>query len=435
MSAGFFQVLFMSFLKHWGRRLRERAQLLSAIRRHVAVIEFSPTGTILSANPTFLSAVGYELNEVVGQHHAIFCDPGLVRSRAYQRFWAQLAAGESQRGTFQRRDARGRLLWLEATYFPVTAPSGEVTKIVKIAADVTIEGQQRQRQQAVFAAIDRSMAVIEFTPEGVVITANDNFLNTMKYPLEAVEGQHHRLFCDDDFYREQPNFWQALAAGEFKSGKFGRIAADGSRVWLEATYNPVLDAEGRVEKVIKFATDITARVVQAQQVQQAAEVAQLTASQTASIIDRGREAIVVSANTSQRIAHQLAEADATLDKLRDQARNIEKIVATIRSVADQTKLLALNAAIEAARAGVHGRSFAVVADEVRQLAARTSSATGDIDAVVQQNLTVMAEVSEVIQELSQAAEQGTTEVSAVEGIMQEIQLGANHVLSAVRQLH
>ena len=425
----------MSFLKQWGQRLREKAWLLHAIRRHVAVIEFTPQGQILTANAPFLEVMGYELEQIVGQHHALFCEPELVRSSGYRRFWAQLAAGRSQRGTFARRDAQGRVVWLEATYFPVATRSGTVSKVVKIAADVTHEVQQRLRQEAVFAAIDRSMAVIEFTPDGVVLAANDNFLATMGYARDAIVGQHHRLFCDEAFYREHPRFWQELAAGDFKSGKFGRIAADGSQVWLEATYNPVLDEAGQVVKVIKFATDITARVLQAEQVQQAAEVAHLTASQTASIIDRGREAIVVSANTSQRIAHQLAEADATLDKLRDQARSIERIVATIRSVADQTKLLALNAAIEAARAGSHGRSFAVVADEVRQLAARTSGATGEIDAVVRQNLAVMAEVSDVIQELSQAAQQGTSEVSTVEGIMHEIQLGANHVLSAVQRLH
>ncbi len=425
-------------MKLWQRlrnRLRRQGRILRAIRQHVAVIEFLPDGTIADANPAFLAVVGYGRDDVIGQHHAMFCRKADARSAAYRQFWRALQAGESRRGTFERRHASGRALFLEATYFPVLDRRGRVERVVKIAADVTAETRQRTDQQAVFTAIDRSMAVIEFEPDGTIIQANDNFLAFMGYSQSDIAGRHHRLFCDEGFYRNHPAFWDQLARGEFKSGQFARRTAHGHEVWLEATYNPVFNAAGRVVKVIKFATDITERVQRAAQAQQAAELAHTTAAQTAGIVDRGREAIVVSAGTSHRIAAKLGETNATVERLRDQARQIESIVATISGVATQTKLLALNAAIEAARAGTHGRSFAVVADEVRQLATRTTAATAEVDAVVHANLAILSEVAAAIADVDTYARQGSSEVSQVEDIMQEIQLGATGVLSAVQRLH
>ncbi|WP_298721165.1 PAS domain-containing methyl-accepting chemotaxis protein [uncultured Oceanisphaera sp.] len=406
----------------------------SAIKNHMAVIEFTPNGDILDANPAFLSVVGYSLAELQRENHRLFCDPVLVQSAEYRRFWQQLQQGRGQSGTFSRRNRQGDPIWLEANYFPVCDQNGTVIKVLKLASDITVKQRQLESQQAVLDSLHKSMAVIEFMPDGTIISANENFLTTMSYRLEQLTGKHHRLFCEDNFHRDNPGFWQELAGGEHKSGRFKRFDAAGRELWLEATYNPILDARGKVARVVKFASDITTRVQQAQQAREASELASVTAIQTSHIAERGAGSLLASVNTSSRIAGDLAQAMQLIERLNERARNIEDIVATISSVADQTNLLALNAAIEAARAGEQGRGFAVVADEVRQLAGRTSRATAEIGQVVQQNRELTAQVSTAITDVSGVAEQGKLQVQEVEAIMDEIHQGALAVQRAVAGL-
>lgn len=405
-----------------------------AINSHMAVIEFTTEGEILSANSRFLDAVGYSLAEVQGQHHRLFCDPALVRTSGYRDFWQQLRQGRAQSGTFQRLNRQGQLVWLEATYFPVLDEQGNVVRVLKIASDITEKQHQLDGQRAVLSALHRSTAVIEFAIDGTILTANDNFLATTHYRLEQITGKHHQLFCEPEFYRQHPNFWRELAAGEHKSGSFKRIDAMGRELWLEATYNPILDDKGQVTRVVKFASDITERVLASQRNREASEMASVTAIQTAHIVERGTGSLSESVNTSSRVASDLEQAMQVIERLNEQARNIEEIVATISSVADQTNLLALNAAIEAARAGELGRGFAVVADEVRQLAGRTSRATAEIGQVVQQNRELTAQVSTAIIEVAGVAEQGKQQVQEVEVIMDEIYQGALAVQRAVGSL-
>lgn len=405
-----------------------------AIRAHMAVIEFTPQGEVVAANELFLAMLGYSLFEVEGAHHSLFCTPELAQSREYRSFWQQLKQGLSQSGTFSRLHRQGKTIWLEATYLPVFDEQGAVSKVIKIASDVTEKQQQLAANKAVLDALHLSMAMIEFATDGTIITANENFLTTMSYRLEQIVGQHHRLFCDDDFSRQQPHFWQQLASGQYKSGRFKRFDATGREVWLEASYNPILDENGKVVRVVKFASDITARVLQAEQAKEASEIASVTATQTASIAGRGYHILESSVATSTQIAADLEQTMMMIQHLNEQARNIEAIVATISSVADQTNLLALNAAIEAARAGEQGRGFAVVADEVRKLAGRTSKATTEIDQVVQQNRELMVRVSAAITAVTQVADQGKRQVLDVENIMSEIHQGALAVQKAVAEL-
>ncbi|MFP2770121.1 methyl-accepting chemotaxis protein [Oceanisphaera sp. KMM 10153] len=405
----------------------QNQQLLTlqrAIREHVAVIEFTPEGEILDANEDFLQAVGYSLEEVKGKHHRMFCEAELVESSGYRIFWQRLREGEHQEGTFLRVTRDGRKVWLQATYFPVQDESGRVLKILKIASDITEKQHQLNRQQAVLAALDRSMAVIEFSMDGTVLTANENFLSLMGYRLQQVVDQHHRLFCDDDFYREHPDFWEELSACEHKSGRFRRLDANGQEIWLEATYNPILDELGRVERVVKFASNITRRVQQSRRNQLASEQACDIAVKTSQIVEQGNTTLQASVHLSTRVSKDLEQAMEVINQLNEQARNIEDIVATISSVAEQTNLLALNAAIEAARAGEMGRGFAVVADEVRQLAGRTSKATTEIGQVVQQNRELTAKVSAAIIDVTGVAEQGKQQAQKVETFMHEIHEGA-----------
>ncbi|MFD1006964.1 methyl-accepting chemotaxis protein [Oceanisphaera ostreae] len=402
-----------------------------AIRSHMAVIEFTPQGEILDANNGFLAVVGYSLTEVQGAHHQMFCAPQLVNSAKYREFWQQLGQGQSQSGAFARLNRQGDVIWLEATYFPVLDEQGTVVKILKIASDITEKQHRLDAQQAVLSALHLSMAVIEFSVDGNIISANDNFLSTMSYREEQIKGQHHRLFCDEEFYQQQPHFWQELASGQHKSGRFKRFDATGREIWLEASYNPILDDGGKVTRVIKFASEITARVQRGQQAREASEVASVTATQTASIAEQGSRFLQASVATSSQIADDLEQATLVIQRLNEQARNIEEIVATISSVADQTNLLALNAAIEAARAGEQGRGFAVVADEVRKLAGRTSKATAEIGQVVQQNRELTVQVSAAITAVTLVADQGKQQVLDVAGIMTDIHQGAQAVQEAV----
>lgn len=417
------------------RKQRDEARaVLDAVRDAVAYIEFEPDGTILDVNDNFLDVVGHDRKDVVGAHHRIFCDPAYAASAAYREFWDILRRGETHGGTFPRFTADSERIWLEATYFPVRDDNGEVVRVVKIASDVTRHAEELRDREAVLSALDRSMAVISFTPDGEVLSANQNFLDTVGYSLEAVRGQHHRIFCDESFYRDHPHFWAELGAGEFKTGRFRRLRADGSAVWLEATYNPIFDENGRVERVIKFATDVTASVHAAERTREASTLAHSTAEQTATIAARGADSLRTSIETSDQVRDLVAQAKAVITNLDAESKNIEAIVATINAVAKQTNLLALNAAIEAARAGERGQGFAVVADEVRELAARTSAATDEIDEVLRGNLEYTAEVVRRIENASEVADRGREQVRTVEEIVREIREGAAHVLDSVASL-
>lgn len=178
---------------------------INAIKQHVAWIEFLPDGEILSANQQFLEMTGYSLSEIQGKHHRIFCDTEYVRSSEYHHFWQTLASGESVTGIFERFSKQHQRFYLSATYFPVCDDKGEVYKVIKIASDITARHQELEQKEAVITALDRSMAVIEFTTDGKVITANSNFLTHMGYALSDIVGQHHRIFCYDCFYRENPS--------------------------------------------------------------------------------------------------------------------------------------------------------------------------------------------------------------------------------------
>ncbi|HDX8351272.1 TPA: PAS domain-containing methyl-accepting chemotaxis protein [Aeromonas veronii] len=414
-------------------QLLEQQGFFDAVHGSVATITFMPDGTVLAANDLFLNVVGFSAPEVIGQHHRIFCDKLYAQSSDYQQFWADLKQGRSRTGVFQRFNKRGEAIWLEATYFPVKL-RGVVTKVIKIAADITEHHLQLLSQQAVVTALDRSLAVIEFTPDGEVIAANGNFLHTMGYTLAQVQGKHHRIFCDDQFYRDQPHFWDELGRGQFKSGLFCRQNSHGSKVWLEATYNPILDEHRKVVKVIKFASDITERINKSDAVREAAMLAHDAARETLNCAERGAGLLSSVVDTSSLIASQLTHSIGLINQLNEQSRSIEAIVSTISSIADQTNLLALNAAIEAARAGDQGRGFAVVADEVRQLAARTSLSTDEIAKVVQNNRELTAKVTSEMSDVASSAELGKQQVGEVNEVMSDIRREANNVSSTVSDL-
>jgi methyl-accepting chemotaxis protein len=414
--------------------LSQYKQLMDAIDSNVARIDFTPQGYVLNANNQFLETMGYSLDDVISKHHKMFCESSYSSSQAYRTFWQHLAEGKSQRERFKRIRSNGDIIWLEATYFPVKNEKGEVVFITKIASDVTDEVTALEQKTAINTAINKSMATIEFSPDGMITWANDNFLKTVGYSLSDITGKHHKLFCEQSFYDENPGFWRELAKGEFKTGRFKRVSKQGQQIWLEASYNPIFDSFGQVVKVIKFASDVTEQVLKAQQTTEAAEIAYSTSQQTAMIVKDGKASIDVSVETSNEILTKSQKTDNIIEQLQEQAISIEDIVKTINALAEQTNLLALNAAIEAARAGEHGRGFAVVADEVRNLATRTTQATSEISGVMQRSSEVSEAISLSIDDIQEMAKRGKEQIEKVKAIMDEIDEGATNVVNAVSHL-
>ena len=404
-----------------------------AIQSQAPYIQFTPDGIVTFVNDRFLAIVGYGRDEVLGQHHSTLCFPDDVKTRDYEALWQDLRKGTFRSGRFIRQAKSGQAVWLEATYFPIVV-EGKVVRVAKVASDVTQQQSSLERSQALLAALDKSLAVIDFEPDGTVITANQNFLHCFGYRLEEVAGQHHRLFCDDDFYRQHPHFWRDLGAGTIQSGLFMRLGHQGQKIWLEATYNPIFNHEGKVVKIIKLASDITERVEQALSVREAAKKACAIASETVASADKGREVIDKVLDTSRHINSSVNEVTQQIERLNQQSRSIESIISTISGIADQTNLLALNAAIEAARAGEQGRGFAVVADEVRQLAARTSSSTNEIVSVIKLNSQITSTITQTVSVVSDKAMAGQEQANIVSAVIKEIIEDANSVSDTVRNL-
>ena len=239
------------------------SQALDALNRSLAMIEFEPDGTILSANPNFCQAMGYALSEIKGRHHSLFVDPDEAGSEAYREFWAKLARGEYDTREYRRLGKGGREVWIQASYNPVRDRHGRVVKVVKVASDITADKMRSLDFEARIAALSRAQAVIEFDVNGTILGANENFLATVGYSLAEIVGRHHRMFvkAEEAASPDYAAFWAKLNAGQFVAAEFHRIGKGGREVWIQASYNPIFDLKGKVAKVVKFATDVTPRVL------------------------------------------------------------------------------------------------------------------------------------------------------------------------------
>ncbi|NVD40527.1 PAS domain-containing methyl-accepting chemotaxis protein [Ensifer sp. HO-A22] len=239
----------------------EAKAVRDAMSRSQAMIEFDLTGRILDANANFCAVLGYELGEIVGQHHRLFVDPVEAASADYRAFWAKLARGEFDRRQYKRVGKGGKEIWIEASYNPVFR-AGKPYKVIKLATDITEHKRRSAEDAGKLAALSRAQAVIEFTTSGEILAANENFLATLGYALCEIQGRHHSMFCDPDYTASEAyrRFWQRLASGEFVTDEFMRLGKGGRKVYIQASYNPIFDMNGKVFKVVKFATDVTGRV-------------------------------------------------------------------------------------------------------------------------------------------------------------------------------
>ncbi|MGI9508673.1 MAG: methyl-accepting chemotaxis protein [Geminicoccaceae bacterium] len=234
---------------------------LQAIDRALAVIEFDLDGNVQSANENFLSVMGYRLEEIVGQHHRLFVDPTEASSPSYANFWRELKNGQFKSSQYKRLAKGGKEIWIQASYNPVLDTSGKPVGVIKFATDITAQKLAEADASGKVAAISRSQAMIEFNLDGEILDANDNFLNAMGYSLNEIRGRHHRMFVEPTYASSQDyrEFWAALGRGEFRAAEYKRLAKGGKEIWIQASYNPILNAEGKPIKVVKFATDITER--------------------------------------------------------------------------------------------------------------------------------------------------------------------------------
>jgi methyl-accepting chemotaxis protein len=236
---------------------------VDALNQSQAVIEFTLDGTIVHANENFLNAIGYTLDEIKGKHHSMFVEPAFSQSAEYRAFWQKLGRGEFDAGQYKRIGKGGREIWIQASYNPIMDAKGRPCKVVKFASDITEQKTVAADYEGQIAAIGKSQAVIEFTLDGTILRANENFLKTLGYALEEVKGQHHSMFAEPAYRQssEYRAFWQKLGRGEFDAGQYKRIGKGGREIWIQASYNPILDASSKPFKVVKYATDITAQVL------------------------------------------------------------------------------------------------------------------------------------------------------------------------------
>jgi len=395
----------------------------AAVSRSQAVIEFSLDGTIVTANENFLNALGYSLSEIEGKHHRMFVDPVERDSAAYRDFWAALNRGEYQAAEYKRIGKGGKEVWIMASYNPILDEKGKPFKVVKFATDVTAQKVRNADLAGQIDAIGKSQAVIEFKLDGTIIRANENFLHALGYTLGEISGRHHSMFIDQA-EREGPayrGFWAALGRGEFQAGEFKRIGKGGKEVWIQASYNPILDLNGKPFKVVKYASDVTRQVLVRMGNERVRSMMESVAAGAEELNTSVREisaAMVKSKETAVGAVDRVAAADSQAKRLSDAAQAMSGIVEIIGNITGQINLLALNATIESARAGEAGRGFAVVASEVKSLASQAKQATDKIDMEIESLNGISGEVVTALDSIKKAiqdvAEYVTSTAAAVE---------------------
>uniref|UniRef100_UPI0030D82EC3 methyl-accepting chemotaxis protein n=1 Tax=Pseudomonas sp. EA_65y_Pfl2_P78 TaxID=3088695 RepID=UPI0030D82EC3 len=431
--------MFNKRLKQELAALREELSSLKQVKEsldsEMLVLTLEPDGRIQSVNQNFLNEMLYKSHDLIGRAIEDIVPAHVKSDEFHQRFKNAMARGEHFAGAVRLLRGNGNEAWLRSIVQPVRSSDGRIRHISIYSSDLTRTIEASREHENLIGALVRSTALIEFDLNGNVLNANERFLSSMGYSLAQIKGKHHRMFCTPEEYNsaEYQNFWHRLNSGEFVANRFKRVDSHGRTVWLEASYNPVVDANNKLYKVVKFATVITEQVNREQAVADAASIAYSTSQQTDSTAQRGTTVVTEAVNVMRDLSRHMQTASEGIEALNEQSQVIGSIVKTISGIAEQTNLLALNAAIEAARAGEQGRGFAVVADEVRQLASRTSQATEEIVGVVRQNQDMARNAVALMTDGKLQAEQGLALAAEAGTVIVEIQDGAQKVVDAVGQ--
>jgi methyl-accepting chemotaxis protein len=402
----------------------EDAGQIAAVSRAQAVIAFEMDGTIVTANDNFLKALGYTLSEIQGKHHSMFVEQDERGSASYREFWAKLNRGENQSAEYKRIGKGGREVWILASYNPVLDENGKPFRVVKFATDVTSQKLSTADLAGQISAIGKSQAVIEFNMDGTIIGANQNFLKTVGYSLDEIRGRHHSMFVDPAerdgaAYRE---FWSALNRGEYQAAEYKRIGKNAREVWIQASYNPILDLNGKPFKVVKYATDTTAQVLVRmgnERVRGMMETVAAGAEELNASVREISEAMTKSRETASTAVGRVEAADAQAKRLNEAAQSMSGIVELIGNITGQINLLALNATIESARAGEAGRGFAVVASEVKNLATQAKQATDKIGQEISNLNGISGDVVSALDSIKQAIQGVSEYVTATAAAVEE----------------
>ncbi|MDB5490535.1 MAG: domain S-box protein [Micavibrio sp.] len=434
---------------HAASQNRELEAKLQALDKSQAVIEFAMDGTILGANENFQTALGYSLDEIKNKHHSVFVDPAHRNSVEYRQFWDALNRGEHQAAEYKRIGKDGREVWIQASYNPLFDGKGKPVKVIKYASDVTARKMRDIDSLGQISAINKSQAVIEFNMDGTIINANENFLNAVGYTLEEIRGKHHGMFVEQTFRNspEYRQFWEALNRGEYQAAEYKRIGKGGREIWIQASYNPIMDSNNKPYKVVKYATDTTKQAIFLESVrlliteidkaiskatQQSATGAQasMQTSQNVQAVASGAEELSASV---QEISDSMAKSRSAVDNAFDQtvladqstqrltnaAKAMGGVVELIQNIAGQINLLALNATIESARAGEAGKGFAVVASEVKSLSRQATDATEQISKEIQGMQEVSNDVVNALNVIKQSIESVRVYVTGTASAVEE----------------
>ncbi len=397
---------------------------IAAIDRAQAVIEFNLDGTIITANENFLTTVGYALSEIQGRHHSMFVEPQERDGNAYRDFWMRLARGEYQAAEYKRVGKGGREIWILATYNPILNEAGKPFKVVKFATDVTQQKLKAADSDGQMEAIRKSQAVIEFRMDGNIITANQNFLSTLGYTLDEIRDRHHSMFVDptERASAAYGEFWASLNRGTYQAAEYKRLGKGGREIWIQASYNPIFDLNGKPFKVVKYATDITAQAMARMKAERARSLIESVAAGSEEMnasIREISETMVKSRQTAEAAVGQVETADVQAQRLTSAAHAMGGIVGLIGDITGQINLLALNATIESARAGEAGRGFAVVASEVKNLANQAKQATDKISSEIEALNGISGDVVSALVTIKQAIEHVNEFVTSTAAAVEE----------------